>query len=248
MHSKTSCGDQNGWALVFDWILTGRIICSFSCCLPGWCPGKPTLVRPPAFFLFCLTPHWDPAPTLMLLSGACPFHFSVETKWPELTYPTLTEEETKHRHNILHVCMAHRESLPSHLCGLISLSFSLPFCVFLFTHSVAAWKCSTCGESLSPVHMLGEWTRLGWDWQSQTKCLRNTEWLSCATLCHNYQTGKLDPKGGDGAGLYLGINLFFLFKPASSLPPLVKIIFHNIQNYLFLAEFFPKLIWPDVIR
>lgn len=68
----------------------------------------------------------------------------------------------------------------------ISLFLSLPFCVFLFTHSIAAWKCSTCGESLSPVHMLGERTRLGWDWQSQTKCLRNTEWLPYAALCHNH--------------------------------------------------------------
>lgn len=35
----------------------------------------------------------------------------------------------------------------SHLCVIISMSF-------LFSHSsVAAWKCSTCGESLSPVHI-----------------------------------------------------------------------------------------------
>lgn len=136
-------------------------------------------------FLFYLTPHWDPVPSSMLLSGTCPFHLSVGATWPGPTHPTSTEEEPKHRH-ILHVCMAHRESLPSHLCGLISLSFSLPFCVFLFTHSVAAWKCSTCGESLSPVHMLGERTRLGWDWQSQTKCLRNTDWLPYAALCHNH--------------------------------------------------------------
>lgn len=171
--------------VVLDRILIGRIVSSFSRYLPGNCPGKPTLGLPPTLSVLPYPSLRYPAPSSMLLSGACPLHLSVGAQWPGRTQPPSTEEETKHRH-ILHVCMAHRESLPSHLCGLISLSFSLPFCVFLFTHSVAAWKCSTCGESLSPVHMLGERTRLGWDWQSQTKCLRNTEWLPYAALCHNH--------------------------------------------------------------
>uniref|UniRef100_A0A2K5F950 Uncharacterized protein n=1 Tax=Aotus nancymaae TaxID=37293 RepID=A0A2K5F950_AOTNA len=64
----------------------------------------------------------------MLLSGSW-------TKWPGPTHPTLTEEETKHRH-ILHVCMAHRESLSSHLCGLISLSFSLFLSVFFSLYTL----------------------------------------------------------------------------------------------------------------
>lgn len=160
---------ESEWlGLVPVWIHTSRIMRPFSCSLSGSCPGKPTLEAPTSCFSFALV-LTAPAPTLTLLSGTSPYplHFSVGTKWPGPTHPALTEEEPKHRH-ILHVCMAHRESLSSHLCGLISLFLSLPFCVFLFTHSVAAWKCSTCGESLSPVHMLGEWTRLGWDWQSQT--------------------------------------------------------------------------------
>lgn len=176
--------------------------------LPSWkLPRKAHSWGSHQLFLFCLSPHWDPAPTSTLLSGTCPLHFSVGTKWPGPTHPALTEEETKHRH-ILHVCMAHRESLPSHLCGLISLFLSLPFCVFLFTHSVAAWKCSTCGESLSPVHMLGERTRLGWDWQSQTKCLRNTQWLPYATLCHTHPDWGTRSTRWGWADLYPAINLF----------------------------------------
>lgn len=146
--------------------------------LPGTCPGKPTLGHPSTLFLFCFTPHGDPAAIMMLLSGTCPLHSSVGTKWPG---PTLTEEATKHRHNILHVCMAHRESLLSHVCGLISLSLSSFLC-FLFTHSVAAWKCSTCGESLSPVHMLGEWTRLGWIGKAKQNALTTLNGLHMPPL------------------------------------------------------------------
>lgn len=180
--------------------------------LPFWkLPRKAYSRGSHQLFQFCLSPHWAAAPTLMFLSGTFPYplHFSVGTKWPGPTHPTLTEEEPKHRH-ILHVCMAHRESLSSHLCGLISLFLSLPFCVFLFTHSVAAWKCSTCGESLSPVHMLGEWTRLGWDWQSQTKCLRNTQWLLYATLCCPHPGRGARSTRWWWAGLYLGIHLFLV--------------------------------------
>lgn len=125
---------------------------------------SPPWRTPPTFFLFCLTPHWDPAPTLILLSGACPFHFSVGTKWPAPTHPTLTEEESKHRHNILHVCMAHRESLPSHLCGLISLSFSLFsfLCFSLYTLCSCLKMLNMWWVPLSSPHARGaDQTRLG---------------------------------------------------------------------------------------
>lgn len=103
-------------------------------------------------FLFLLLPFWKlprkthsevlsvlpfpslryPAPSSMLLSGTCPLLLSMGAKWPGRTHRTSTEEETKHRH-ILHVCMAHRESLPSHLCGLISLFLSSFLCFSLYT-------------------------------------------------------------------------------------------------------------------
>lgn len=171
-----------GLALVLNWILTSRIICY----LPGTCPGKPTLGHSSTLFVFCFTPHWDPAPIVMLLSGTCPFHCSVGTKEPG---PTLTEEATEHRHNILHVCMAHRESLPSHVCGLISLSLSSFLCFSLDTHCSCLKMLNLWWVPLSSPHARGA-DQTGLDWQSQTKCLNNTEWLPYATFAINTQTGN----------------------------------------------------------
>lgn len=175
-------------AVMLDGVLTGRI-------LPGsyqkrLCWGSHSL---------CCLPETPSSPPLYR---------------GDLTRPQ--QEETKHRH-ILHVCMAHRELLPSHLCGLISLFLSS--CVFLFIYSIAAWKCSTCGESLSPAHMQGERTRGGWDWQSQTKCLRSIGSLPFFSLCHNHPNwGAQSTRWGWGSNSEELIS-FCSYPPHLSLPP-----------------------------
>lgn len=180
------------------------------CYLPGTCPGKPTLGHPSTLFLFCFTPHWDPAAIMMLLSGTCLLHSSVGTKWPR---PTLTEQATKHRHNILHVCMAHRESLPSHVCGLIFLSLSSFLCFSLYTLCSCLKMLNLWWVPLSSPHARGA-DQTGLDWQSQTKCFKNTEWLQYATFAITTQTGEVDLQGGDGqACIWKLIYSFFPFKP-----------------------------------
>ena len=99
--------------------------------------------------------------------------------------------------------------------------------------------------------MLGERTRLGWDWQSQTKCLRNTEWLPCATFAITAQTGELGCKVGWGRpvpGLSLSLLPFIL---ASLLPPPVKTVSPPQRSKLSISRgvnCFLKLMQPDVIR
>lgn len=101
--------------------------------------------------------------------------------------------------------------------------------------------------------MLGERTRLGWDWQSQTKCLRNTEWLPCATFAITAQTGELGCKVGWGRpvpGLRsLPSSFHTRLIAASSCQN--SIFPHSVQNCLSISRgvnCFLKLMQPDVIR
>ena len=80
--------------------------------------------------------------------------------------------------------------------------------------------------------MLGEWTRLGWDWQSQTGTLNGFRMPPCAVPT---QAGALDPQGGDGqACTWEFICSLSPFKPTTLLPLPVKTVSHSIQNYLFI--------------